>query len=74
MVVMLPASLSWQQLKPEIGMPLYIAISRSMRAVFSMVLLLLTIACQTYSPYPSTQADGTYVKLPNASIKAVVWG
>lgn len=69
-----PASLSWQQFKPEIGMPRSIAISRPMLAVFSLVLLLLMTACQTYSPYPTTQADGTYVKLPNASIKAVVWG
>jgi hypothetical protein len=74
MVVVPPASLSWQQFKPEIGMPLYIAISRPLLAVSSMVLVLLTTACQTYSPYPTTQADGTYVKLPNASIKAVVWG
>ena len=55
-------------------MPRSIAISRPMLAVFSLVLLLLMTACQTYSPYPTTQADGTYVKLPNASIKAVVWG
>ena len=55
-------------------MPRHNVIPHRTLAVCSMVLLLLTTGCQTYSPYPVTQADGTYVKLPNASIKAVVWG
>jgi hypothetical protein len=73
MVAVAPAWLSWQQFKPEIRMLLHIVIDRRL-AVCSMVLLLLTTACQTYPPYPAAQADGTYVKLPNASVKAVVWG
>jgi hypothetical protein len=30
--------------------------------------------CQTYNSHPLSQTDGTYVKLPNASVKAIVWG
>jgi hypothetical protein len=30
--------------------------------------------CQSYNPLPVTQADGSYVKLPDASTKAAVWG
>lgn len=37
--------------------------------------LLVTLAgCQSYNAHPVTQADGSYVKLPNASTKAAVWG
>jgi hypothetical protein len=37
--------------------------------------LLMTLAgCQTYKTNPVTQTDGSYVKLPNASTKAAVWG
>lgn len=55
-------------------MPIHMVNIHRTLAACSMVLLLLATGCQTYSPYPTTQADGTYVKLPNASIKAVVWG
>lgn len=40
----------------------------------SVVLLLFVTGCQTYNSHPITQTDGTYVKVPNASVKAVVWG
>ena len=51
-------------------MPLHIA--KKLRG--SVVLLLFVTGCQTYNSHPITQTDGTYVKVPNASVKAVVWG
>lgn len=46
--------------------------SRTM--AFCSALMMFLAGCQTYQSYPTTQTDGTYVKLPNASVKAVVWG
>jgi hypothetical protein len=41
----------------------------------AVVALVVTLAgCQTYKTNPVTQTDGSYVKLPNASTKAAVWG
>ena len=48
--------------------------NRRATGLCSAVLLLLLSGCQTYNSHPTTQTDGTYVKLPNASVKAVVWG
>jgi hypothetical protein len=37
--------------------------------------LLLTLAgCHSYKTHPVTQTDGSHIKLPKASTKAVVWG
>jgi hypothetical protein len=30
--------------------------------------------CQSYNPHPVAQTDGSYIKIPDASTKAVVWG
>lgn len=51
-------------------------IARNLRTIGlgSAVLLLFISGCQTYNSHPITQTDGTYAKLPNASVKAVVWG
>jgi hypothetical protein len=38
-------------------------------------LMLPTLAgCHVYNTHPITQTDGSYVRLPNASTKAAVWG
>ena len=37
-------------------------------------ILLALAGCQTYNTYPITQTDGSYVRIPNASTKAAVWG
>jgi hypothetical protein len=37
-------------------------------------MLLALGGCQTYNTYPVTQTDGSYIRLPNASTKAAVWG
>jgi hypothetical protein len=55
-------------------MPLQIAMNLRTVGLGSAVLLLFMAGCQTYNSHPITQTDGTYAKLPNASIKAVVWG
>ncbi len=39
-----------------------------------VAMLLALGGCQTYNTYPATQTDGSYVRIPNASIKAAVWG
>jgi len=36
--------------------------------------VLLLTGCQIYHSHPTSQTDGTYAKLPNASVKAVIWG
>ena len=55
-------------------MPRLTPTNRRATGLCSAVLLLLLSGCQTYNSHPTTQTDGTYVKLPNASVKAVVWG
>jgi acylphosphatase len=56
-------------------MPLHVSINRLTMGLCNAAALLLFMAgCQTYNSHPMTQTDGTYVKLPNASVKAVVWG
>lgn len=55
-------------------MSLHIAMHLRTIGLGSAVLLLFISGCQTYNSHPITQTDGTYAKLPNASVKAVVWG
>jgi len=56
-------------------MPLHASeTSRPAIGRWPVVLLLLLSGCQTYNSHPLPQTDGTYAKLPNASVKAVVWG
>lgn len=55
-------------------MPLHTATTRRTSALSCAFLLLFMTGCQTYQSHPTTQTDGTYSKLPNASVKAVVWG
>ena len=69
-----PTSLWWGTFEPETCMPLSIAIKLRTMGLGSAVLLLSIAGCQTYHSHPISQTDGTYVKLPNASVKAVVWG
>jgi hypothetical protein len=38
------------------------------------VLFLSLTNCQTYTVLPVTQTDGSYLRLPESSTKAVVWG
>jgi len=41
----------------------------------SAILFIFSLTgCQTYHSHPTTQTDGSYVRLPNASDKAAVWG
>jgi hypothetical protein len=53
-------------------MSLHIAMHLRTIGLGSAVLLLFISGCQTYNSHPITQTDGTYAKLPNASVKAVV--
>lgn len=39
-----------------------------------LALLTILASCQTYNIPPVTETDGSHVKLPNVSTKAVVWG
>jgi acylphosphatase len=55
-------------------MPPSMVMNRRTIGLCTAALLLLSAGCQTYRSHPMTQTDGTYVKLPNASVKAVVWG
>ncbi len=38
------------------------------------VLLMALASCQSYNSHPVTQTDGSHVKIPDASTKAVAWG
>ena len=46
---------------------------RNMTLVGAALLMALA-SCQIYNSHPVTQTDGSYVKIPDASTKAVVWG
>ena len=35
---------------------------------------LVMTGCHTYNPLPLVQTDGSYANLPNATVKAAVWG
>jgi acylphosphatase len=61
-------------IKPENAMSHYLATHSRTIGLLNVMLLLLLSGCQTYNSHPMPQTDGTYVKLPNASVKAVVWG
>lgn len=40
----------------------------------SVVLLVILASCQSYNTPTVTETDGSHVRLPNGSTKAVVWG
>src|SRR5262245_66321646 len=74
MVAVTATSVSWGHLNPELNMPPLVPTNRRTTGLYSTALLLILSGCQTYNSHPMTQTDGTYGNLPNASVKAVVWG
>ena len=50
------------------------ALSSSIRGLAGVVLLVIIASCQSYDTPLVTETDGSYLRLPDSSTKALVWG